>query len=365
MPTEFLAKKREEIDTPALLVDLERFESNIRRLSGICRENGIQWRPHSKSHKSPEIAQLLLNAGASGITCAKLSEAELMAAHGIGDILVANSIVTPVKLQRLVAVQSRARVLSTIDSATVLERMEDAALSAEATIPLLIDLNIGMERTGVQPGQPALELARAIESRRGLQLCGITGYEGHVIDIERQDEKIRQCQAALGHLIDTRDLLEANGIAVGIVSAGGTGCYDITAAHPGITELQAGEGIFMDNLYRDSCNILDLEPALTVLSTVTSKQNRHIVTDAGFKTMSSYHQAPTPARRNDLNLRYLSAEHGIWDLKDEAAGPEIGEQIEFVVGYGDSTNFLHERFLGLRNGIVEVVWEILGRGKLS
>ena len=169
----------------------------------------------------------------------------------------------------------------------------------------------------------------------------------------------------MSHLVQTRDLLEADGIPVEIVSAGGTGCYQITAAYAGITEIQAGGGIFMDNMYRTACFVDDLDLALTVLATVTSRHSGHVVTDAGFKTMSSAHAEPTPVGRDDIELRYLSAEHGVWDLKPGCAGPQIGEQVEFVVGYSDSTNFLHDRFLGVRQGRVEVVWELMARGKLT
>ena len=361
---EYLGQKKEDLDTPVLLIDLDVFEANIQHLAHYCSDHQAAWRPHSKAHKSPQIARLLLDSGAAGITCAKLSEAEVMVEHGIPDILIANQIVSPNKLQRLAVLQRRARVLATLDNLLVVEPMGAAAVAAGTMIPVLIDVDIGMDRTGLEPGQPVLDLAREIGSTPGLELDGIMGYEGHVLDLDPPQEKIRACHQALDHLLESRDLLQQHGIPVPIVSAGGTGCYHITAAYPGITEIQAGGGIFMDNFYRKACQIHDLDFALTVLATVTSRHPGHVVVDSGFKTMTS-NPAPSLIGRDDLELRYLSAEHGVLDIKAGSPGPQIGESIEFVVGYSDSTNFMHNRFLGLRHGKVEKVWELLGRGKLT
>ena len=361
----YLGQRKENLDTPALLIDLEIFEANIERLAHYCRDHQTAWRPHSKAHKCPEIARLLLKAGASGITCAKLSEAEVMVAGGIDDILVANQIVTPNKLKRLAALQHRARVLTTLDNLQVVEPMGAAAEAEGSVIPVLIDVDIGMNRTGVAPGQPVLDLARKITATPGLVLEGVMGYEGHVIDMHPPEAKLRACHQALDRLLESRDLLLGEGFPVGIVSAGGTGTYRITAAYPGITEIQAGGGIFMDNLYRQNCAIEDLDFALTVLATVTSRHPGHIITDTGFKTMSAFHAPPAPLGRDDLEFKSLSAEHGIFDIKEGCKGPQVGECIELVVGYSDSTNVLHDRFFGLRHGRVEKVWDILGRGKLT
>ena len=365
MPSnEYLGQKKEDLATPVLLVKLDKFEANINHLTQFCRAHQTAWRPHSKAHKCPQIAHIEIQAGALGITCAKLSEAEVMVHHGITNILIANQIVTANKMRRLAALQNQARVITTLDNLQLVEALGTAATSGGTIIPVLIDVDIGMNRTGIAPGLPVVELARQSCSNPGLEFAGLMGYEGHVLDIQPPEEKIRVCHQALEQLIQSRDLLQKDGIPVKIISAGGTGCYQITAAYPGITEIQAGGGIFMDNMYRNSCRVDDLEFALTVLATVTSRHPGHIVTDAGFKTMSS-HVPPTPIGRDDLELRYLSAEHGVFDIKPGCAGPGIGEQIEFVVGYSDSTNFLHNRFLGMRKGTVEKVWDLLGRGKLT
>lgn len=362
--TSYLGKNKAELDTPVLLVDLDLFESNLATLLQCCQTHQIGWRPHCKSHKSPEIARMQLDAGAIGITCAKLSEAELMVEHGIGPLLIANQIVTPAKLARLAALQTRQEVIAAVDNPQVVPLMGEAARAQGTTLPVIIELDIGLDRVGVQPGLPTLELARQVIDTPGLRFRGLMGYEGHVLILKPAEAKRAACHKALSLLLDSCELLRSNGIEVEIVSAGGTGCYELTAAFPGLTELQAGGGIFMDAMYRDKCSVATLDFALTVLATVTSRNRGHVIVDAGFKTMSGYHCEPFAKDRDDLIFRMLSAEHGTFDIEEGHAGPQIGEQVEFVVGYSDSTNVLHDRFLGLRDGRVEKVWEIMGRGLL-
>jgi D-serine deaminase-like pyridoxal phosphate-dependent protein len=354
-----------ELDTPVLLIDLDAFDSNIATFVDHCSESGTNWRPHSKAHKCPEIARRQVEAGALGITCAKLSEAEVMVAGGVSDILIANQIVTTPKHQRLALLQRQARVISTVDDAEVARRMGAAAVEVGETIPLLVDVNIGMDRTGVLPGQPVLELADVVASTAGLRLEGIMGYEGHLLDVHPPLKKIEAVHASLEGLIHSKSLLLDRGLPCPIVSAGGTGTYLITAAFDGITEIQAGGGIFTDRMYRETCHVETFDYALTVLATVTSVQAGHIIIDSGFKTLSSHHQEPELLGWDDLKLRYLSAEHGVFDFEPGSERPQIGEQVELIVGYSDSTTVLHDHFIGLRDGVVEVVWEIRGRGKLT
>ena len=252
-----------------------------------------------------------------------------------------------------------------LDEARVAGLLGQAAAAEGVVVPVLLEVDIGMDRAGVLPGPPTLELARVVNATPGLAFLGLMGYEGHVLDLKPPEVKATACRQALDLLVESRDLLDRNGIRVQVVSAGGTGSYRLTAAHPGITEVQAGGGIFMDAMYQERLSVDDLGCALTILATVTSRHERHVVVDAGFKTMSAFHHPPRPLGREDLRLRYLSAEHGVWDIADGQRGPSVGERVEFLVGYGDSTNFLHDRFLGMRRGRVETVWPMLGRGKLS
>ena len=352
----------DDIETPALLLNLNVFEANIRKLAAYCHEHDKSWRPHSKANKSPDIAKLLLANGASGITCAKVSEAELMATHGIDSILIANQIVSPIKMELLASLQAETEVIAAIDDVKVVGMMGAAARKVGSDIPLVIELDIGMDRVGIAPGAPSLDLARAICDEPGLLFKGLMGYEGHVLDLTPPTTKEQACNKALAALVGTRDLLEDNGFEVEIISAGGTGSYEISARFDGLTELQAGGGIFMDSMYRDTCNVSGLEPALTVLATVTSRASNRVVLDSGFKTLSSYHQTPQVLHRDDMTLRYLSAEHGVFDIVPGRYGPALGEKIELLVGYSDSTTMLHEHFVGIRDGQVENLFEISARG---
>ncbi len=350
-----------EIDTPALLVDLDIFEANASRLAGACRERGVDWRPHSKAHKSPQIAHKLLGIGAIGLTCAKLAEAEMYLSSGVPSVLIANMVVTPHKLHRLAALQESGEAICAADDAGVVAAAGVAGTEVGRDIPLVVDVNIGMERTGVDSVEDAIALGRLIAETSGVELRGIMGYEGHVLALDPREEKVRVHGAALSMLKQVRDAFAAEGLAIDVVSAGGTGCYDLTVSYEGVTEIQAGGGVFMDAMYRSDCHVEDLTPSATVLATVTSRRGTKVICDAGFKSVSQSHRQPECVSHPGLQFVSLSAEHGTW----EGDGPDIGEQIEMLVGYTDSTIMLHERIVGMRAGKVEEVFETPGRGLLQ
>ena len=363
-PRPLVGRDIDDLDAAVLLVDLERFEANVAHLANHCRRQGVAWRPHSKVHKSPQIAAIEQAAGAIGVTCGKLSEAVVMVAHGVTEVLLANQLTSAPKLRRLARLQEGARVIGIVDDAEAIAMAGQAGTEVGQTIPLLVDIDIGMHRTGAQPGSEVVELARMVEATAGVEFHGIMGYEGHVLYLHPAADKELACRTALDHLVRTRDDLTAAGLPCPIVSAGGTGCYALTAAHDGITEIQAGGGIFMDAMYREKCHVgEELVYALSVLVTVTGRYTDHVVTDGGFKTMSAFHYPPQPLR-DDLEFRSLSAEHGIYDLR-HGGGPRLGERFAVLPGYSDSTTVLHNAFLAVRDGRVESVWELLGRGALT
>lgn len=360
---ELIGAAVEAIDTPFLLLDLDILEANIRAMQGYCARHQCAWRPHSKAHKCPEIAHMQIAAGAIGITCAKLSEAELMVDHGLDHILLANQLSAQNKWHRLARLQERAEVIACIEDAAVIPLAQEAARRSGNRLPILIELDIGMQRVGVHPGQPALELAQEIDAAVELDFRGLMGYEGHVLAIQPAAAKKSACLEAIGLLLSSRDLLAANGISSQIISAGGTGSFAYTATMPDITEVQAGGGIFMDAKYRDEFHVGDLEIALTLVASVTSRRPGQVVFDAGFKSMSAYHGPPLAREHKELNLEYLSAEHGVFT--SGTTPPALGERVEFVLGYSDSTTFLHDMFWGVRKGVVERILPILGRGRLA
>ena len=363
-----IGRAKADLDTPALLLDLDRFERNVERLSGAIAAGGKSWRPHSKGHKSPWIARRQMDYGAMGVTCAKISEAEVMVDGGIPSILVANELATRQKVEAAARLQGRAEVMICADDPFHVELAARVASDAGVEIPMVVNINIGMDRTGVLPGVAALELARRIDRADGIRLAGIMGYEGHVLTAWPNDEKRAQTIAAIAGLVESRQLIEADGMPVGIVSGGGSGNHMFAASIDGLTELQAGGASFMDPFYGELCHMdgLGFEYALTILATVTSRPvPERVVTDAGFKALSAKEEWHAVVLGHDeFELVYLSAEHGVWLRPLDGPPVSIGDQLEIIPDYHDTTTFRHDAFIGLRDGVVETVIPLLARGKL-
>jgi D-serine deaminase-like pyridoxal phosphate-dependent protein len=230
-------------------------------------------------------------------------------------------------------------------------------------------VNVGMDRTGVAPGRPALELARAIDGAPGLRFAGIMGYEGHVLTAWPDEEKRAGTAAAGAGLIESRLLIEADGIEVPIVSGGGSGNYMFAASLDGLTELQAGGACLMDAFYGKLCHLEELgfEYGLTILTTVTSRPtSERVITDAGFKTLSAREEGqPILLDQPGVELQYLSAEHGLWIRGTDSPDIRIGDRLEIIPDYHDTTTFRHDAFVGIRGGVVEEVIPLLARGKLA
>jgi len=359
-----LGADKRSLDTPALVVDLDVMERNIARIAAACRDAGIGWRPHTKGQKVPAIAHKMLAAGAIGITCAKLGEAEVMAAAGIRGIMVANQIAGAQKIARLVRLRRTADVIVAVDDAGNVAALAAAAREAGVKLPVVIEVNIGLERAGVEPGAPCLELARLIVRSPGVEFAGVMSWEGHAAPITDPAAKAEAVRVAVAKLTASAELCRANGIPVDIVSCGGTGTYALSAVQPGITEIQAGGGIFCDIHYRTHYGI-EHPYAMTLMTTVTSRPNpTRIVCDAGKKAMSGDAALPQPLLEHVKSVR-LSAEHATIELERPNPEPRVGDPLEFVVGYTDTTVHLHETMYGVRNGRVEVAWPIAGRGRLQ
>jgi D-serine deaminase-like pyridoxal phosphate-dependent protein len=353
-----------------MVLDLDRFDANVRRLSSAITAGGKNWRPHSKGHKSPRIGRRQIElGGAIGITCAKASEAAVMVDGGITSILVANELAVRRKVELIASLQSRAEVMICADDPFHVRLASEVATTAGVEIPMVVDINVGMERTGVLPGQPALQIARLIDRAAGLRLAGIMGYEGHVLTMWPNEEKLAGTQASIGGLVESRRLIEADGMQLGIVSGGGSGNYMFASSIDGLTELQAGGACLMDPFYGKLCHLEELgfEYALTILTTVTSRPTpERVITDAGFKTMSAREEGqPILLDMPDVELNYLSAEHGSWRRGANAPDIAIGDRLEIIPDYHDTTTFRHDAFVGLRNGVVEEVIPLLARGRLT
>lgn len=349
-----------QLETPALCLDLDIYRRNLQRMTGfLIQEHRLHWRPHMKGQKAVELAQEAIRAGAIGVTCATVYEAEAMALAGVSGVLIANQVAGERKLARLARLQRTSPVIAATDSKEHAAAMDRAARAEGVVIPALIEIDVGMHRCGVAPGEPAVTLAKQIMGLAGLRLAGLMGWEGHVLAYA-DGEKQAQVDAAIGKLVRTAQLFREAAIPAEIVSASGSGTFRQSAGFAGLTEVQAGGGVFSDLSYQRWG--LDHEFALTVLTRVVSRPSpARIIVDGGFKAMSTQHGMPRPLGLGELKSLALSAEHGNLELAEPDDTLRPGDTVTFIPGYTDSTVCLHDEMCVIRNGILEAVWTIPGR----
>jgi D-serine deaminase-like pyridoxal phosphate-dependent protein len=359
-------KRITEVDTPALFVDLDAFERNVSRMASTITGAGIGWRPHTKGIKVPALAHRLLKAGAFGVTCAKVSEAEVMADAGIRDILVANQVLGDAKVRRFAALCLRADPIVAVDSLEGIAQLDRAAGDFGVRPRVLVEVDSGMGRCGTAPGQATVTMAHRVASSTNLRFSGLMAWEGHAAGIAEPEEKRVAVVEAIGKLVSSAELCRTSGLSVDIVSCSGTGTYMLAADQPGVTEIQAGGGVWGDVHYRDHFGV-DHECALRVMTTVVSRpSDTYIVTDGGFKTLGSINAMAEPVGIpvHHVERFSLSAEHGNLRLNSPERTLRPGDRLEWIVGYSDATVFMHDELIGVRGGMVESTWRIEGRGKL-
>lgn len=352
---------KEHIETPALLIDLDILESNIEKMSQFMKDKKAKLRPHFKTNKCPAIAHRQISSGAKGITCAKLGEAEVLVAAGIKDVLIANQIVDPVKIFRLAGLAHQdAKITVAVDNLRNIAELSKAASSVGSTIYILIEVDVGMGRCGVNSPEEALDLANKINESDGLVFDGIQAYEGH-LQYDRNPENrrrgVKEMEQKVGKIKAT---LENRGFSVKEISGAGTGTYNITGDNTIWTEIQAGSYIFLDTVYDKIA--LDFENSLTILTTVIHKRPGFAVTDAGLKVTSVEQGMPVVKDFPDVQLHgHLSEEHGI--IKDDKDELSYLQKIEYIPSHCCTTVNLHDRYYCVRKGLLESIWEITGRGK--
>lgn len=349
-----------EIDTPAVVIDLDALESNIEKMARHARRMHCNLRPHIKVHKSPAIANKQVASGAIGVTCAKLGEAEVMATSGLRDILIANQIVGAIKVGRLVDLSRHANLMVAIDNPSNAEEISKQAMRRETSLGAVIEVDVGMGRAGVPPGKSVVSLARSIKRLRGLHFRGIMGYEGHLQQIDSFEERSKLVRRSLRGLTESAKLLKSAGFEVEIVSTGGTNTYNIASTIEGVTEIQPGSYVFMD--VEHDIQGIDFKHALTVLSTVTSRpDDQRSIIDAGLKCFADSKVMPK-ATMKGVKVWLLSEEHG-WLKTTGDAELRVGDRLEFYPYYAPTTVNLYEKFYCVRKGRVEAEWPILGRGR--
>jgi len=349
------------LDTPALLIDLDVMESNIKRMATFFRDKRAHVRPHVKSHKIPEIAQIQVAAGAPGVCAAKVGEAEAMVDGGIGDVLVANQVVGETKIARLVSLAERARVGVAVDDAENVAALSRAAKAQGVTLGVVVEVDIGMGRCGVSGPEAALRLVRQAIDRPGLEFRGLMGYEGHVMRAKDAATRQEMCMEAMRQLMQAVTHVGNHGIPVPEVSGGGTLTYDISGSYPGLTEIQAGSYALMDTNFRNAGS--PFKCAMTVLATVISTpRDGAAIADAGMKSLSTDFGLPETKSPSGMVLQKLAEEHTVLAV---AAGVKVraGDRIEILPSHGCTTVNLHDTAYAVRNGRVEDVWRVTGRGK--
>jgi D-serine deaminase-like pyridoxal phosphate-dependent protein len=360
-----------EIDTPALVVDLDVFERNLHRVAGYANEHGLRLRPHTKTHKSVRIGKRQLEAGAAGLTVAKVSEAEVMLGAEPADLLLAYPIIGRAKLERLMEVARRTCVTVALDSVFAGRQLSEAARAARVEIGVLAEFDAGLGRVGVPPGEPLLHLAQSIEKLPHLSFEGIAFYPGHIKDMEEAGQRAFAQVAELLRAI-LADFRRA-GIEVKIVSGGSTPTLFHSHEMDGLTEIRPGTYVFNDinTLRGGGCQLEDC--AASILATVVSTARPgQMIIDGGSKTFSSDRLVNSPelifghvVEAPGARFHKMNEEHGYIELTHAERGFDVGDRVHVIPNHICVAVNLHEQVYGVRGEMVEETWKVDGRGKLQ
>jgi 3-hydroxy-D-aspartate aldolase len=363
-----IVKKIHELPTPCLVVDLDRFDANLEKMSRYTRHRNVALRPHAKTHKCVNIARKQLERGAVGVCVATIAEAEVMLRGGIRGLLITGEMVGEPKISRLARIMREApETMVVVDDPRNVDELQNAARYSGMQFGVLIDLDIGQNRTGVQPGEPALRLAEYISRAKNLVLKGICAYAGHVAHISGFEARRDGSRRALALAVETRDLLLKHSHNVQLLSGASTGTYNIDPDIEGLTELQSGSYAFMDVEYRriggsDGTLYEDFSPSLFVLSTVIHRSAQKALVDAGLKAFATDRSfGPEPFDLSGIQYEFAGDEHGRLLLNDIHRKVDLGEKLRFIPPHCDPTVNLYDRFFCVRGDVVEDEWPIMER----
>jgi len=361
-------RSRGDIPTPALLLDLDAFEDNINKMASHVKSRGKAFRPHGKTHKCPEVARALIKAGAIGCCAARLSEAEVFAASGIPGLLITTAVIGRDKIARAIALANRAPdTIFVVDDRQNVRDINDAAGQRSQPIKLAVDLFFG--RTGIAPGQPAVELAQLIDKLPNVTFVGLQSYDGAAAHTTPFEARSTRTKMTMGKAVETKTMIERAGIACPLVTGGSTGTYRFDAENPGITELQPGSFVFMDMEYGtiggpDGSEYRDFRNALTVVTTVVSRPPGMAIVDGGYKAFSTDRPfTPKAIGIEGVTYGWAGDEHGRLDVSNASRDLKLGDRIEFIPPHIDPTVNLYDSIHVLRGDRVEAVWPIAARGK--
>ena len=353
-----VGRRRRDVITPALLLDLPAARRNIEKMGERMRALPADLRPHIKVHKSPELARMQMEAGAIGVSTATVWEAIVMVASGIDGVFVVNTVAGRDKLAALAALARGADVMVAVDDADNAAEIAAAAHAAGSTLGVLIEVDTGMDRAGVDTTADALSLARQLVELEGVRLLGLTGYEGHCSLTPERELRHERQQKAMGFLVETAEALRSEGLPCPIVSAAGTATWEWTASFPGVTESQAGSYVVMDNFH--AAMSPEFEHAVTVLATVISRPPERVIVDAGNKSVG----APALASvigHDELQSFRFDEEHGMFEATPDA-GLHVGDVVELIPGYAPGTVNWYEAYHVVEDDRVVDVWPVIPRG---
>ena len=358
-----------DIQTPCLIIDLDAFEKNVEVLRAFCEKTGMRHRLHGKMHKSVDVAKYQIDKGdAIGVCCQKVSEAEVFARAGIRDVLVSNQVQDPAKIDRLACLPKLgARTICCLDDMDNVATLSAAAVKHGTQIEVLVEIDCGAGRCGVQDSQLVVDLAKAVEAAEGLKFSGIQAYQGAMQHMQSYEDRKVKIDVAIGMVTEAIGMLKAEGLECDIVGGGGTGSYYFEGNSGVFNELQCGSYAFMDADYQNihdenGRHISEFENALFILTSVMSHaKTDKAICDAGLKAQSVDSGLPYIFGRNDVEYIKCSDEHGV--ISDPDGVLKINEKLKLVPGHCDPTCNVHDWYVGVRNGKVESIWPISARGK--
>ncbi len=354
----------EQLDTPSLIVDVDALEHNIATVADFFESSAARLRPHVEAHRTPAIAHKQLAAGGhvGGIAVSSIGQAEVFVPSGFTDVFVANLVVTPQKITRLCALARQARIGVAVDSPANVADLSDAAVANGVCLDVAVYVNTRLGLYGVEPGQPAVDLAKAVVDAPGLDFAGIMTQEGSILS-DDPDDAAAESRSAVQPLLDTRQDIESAGIPVRVVSAGGTSNYQVVGAIDGVTEVPAGTYALLDAQHAP--HLPHLKTAGRVMSTVTSRpEPGYMITDGGQKAIGADTGFPSIDNLPDPTVKGLSAEHGsIYFDASEGADPQLGEKIWCTPWDAATCANLHDYIFAVRNDSLEAIWEVSARGR--
>ncbi|MEK9670976.1 MAG: DSD1 family PLP-dependent enzyme [Rhodospirillaceae bacterium] len=361
----------EDVDTPALLIDLDAFERNLDRMAAFCADAGVRLRPHAKTHKSAHIARQQIERGAVGVCCQKVGEAEALVQAGITDVLISNQVVGRHKLNRLSALARHARVAVCADDMDNVYDLNSAAGQVGVVMDVLVEIDVGAGRCGVEPGAAAVKLAQCVSRQRNLRFGGLQAYHGSAQHIRDFSERKMAINAAQALTRKTVELLAGAGIECETVAGAGTGTYEFHTTSGVWNELQCGSYTFMDADYGQNKMAKGeafgtFDNALFVYATVMSKtRDDRCVIDAGHKALGNDQGFPLLADLPEVTYSKPSDEHGTLDISEASQALKLGDKVKLIPGHCDPTVNLHDWFVGVRNNRVEALWPVTARGALT